>query len=286
MAGARVLQLPIRSVVLALLAGCGRLGFESSPLGMDAALLDPGGPGGADATGPGDDAAICDPGAAASHDEDGDGVPDATDNCPGLANADQADGDGDGVGDACDAEPASARQHLLKFSSFLTEDPDYGLTPGLSFVCDAVRVSDGAQQTLGTGISFADADLWFRVRLTSRLASSPRKVSIVIPGNDQLRDYGQLYEEDSGFAQVTHYDGSTYTNLANANLASGIHTGDVVLHLQIRTSPANAAFNASWSSETYSISSSIPNYRGASGYQLQLQNLMADITSVMVIETR
>jgi PKD domain/Thrombospondin type 3 repeat len=35
-------------------------------------------------------------------DADGDGVPDASDNCPAHANADQADADGDGVGDACD----------------------------------------------------------------------------------------------------------------------------------------------------------------------------------------
>ena len=33
---------------------------------------------------------------------DGDGVPDATDNCPGVTNPAQADGDGDGLGDACD----------------------------------------------------------------------------------------------------------------------------------------------------------------------------------------
>ena len=32
---------------------------------------------------------------------DGDGVPDAGDNCPGTANADQADTDSDGTGDAC-----------------------------------------------------------------------------------------------------------------------------------------------------------------------------------------
>jgi len=34
--------------------------------------------------------------------DDGDGIPDEEDNCPSVANADQADDDGDGVGDACD----------------------------------------------------------------------------------------------------------------------------------------------------------------------------------------
>jgi hypothetical protein len=36
-------------------------------------------------------------------DTDGDGVPDADDNCPAVANADQANADGDGLGNACDA---------------------------------------------------------------------------------------------------------------------------------------------------------------------------------------
>jgi hypothetical protein len=35
-------------------------------------------------------------------DRDGDGVPDSTDNCPNVANANQADGDGDGLGTVCD----------------------------------------------------------------------------------------------------------------------------------------------------------------------------------------
>ena len=38
-------------------------------------------------------------------DADGDGIPDSGDNCPGIANQDQADTDGDRVGNACDACP-------------------------------------------------------------------------------------------------------------------------------------------------------------------------------------
>ena len=40
--------------------------------------------------------------AAASADIDADGIAEAADNCPGLANGDQADFDSDGTGDACD----------------------------------------------------------------------------------------------------------------------------------------------------------------------------------------
>ncbi|HKO36023.1 MAG TPA: thrombospondin type 3 repeat-containing protein [Pyrinomonadaceae bacterium] len=37
-------------------------------------------------------------------DDDNDGVPDGSDNCPFVANADQADADGDGIGNVCDVQ--------------------------------------------------------------------------------------------------------------------------------------------------------------------------------------
>ncbi len=40
-------------------------------------------------------------------DSDSDGVPDATDNCPLIANPTQSDADGDGIGDACDSTPGN-----------------------------------------------------------------------------------------------------------------------------------------------------------------------------------
>jgi len=41
-------------------------------------------------------------------DADGDGIVNSADNCPNVANADQADADSDGVGDVCDNCPANA----------------------------------------------------------------------------------------------------------------------------------------------------------------------------------
>lgn len=40
-----------------------------------------------------------------TNDKDCDTIPDSSDNCPDVANTDQADKDGDGVGDVCDANP-------------------------------------------------------------------------------------------------------------------------------------------------------------------------------------
>ena len=44
------------------------------------------------------------PASAAPGDADGDGVPDASDNCTLVANADQFDADNDGYGNACDGD--------------------------------------------------------------------------------------------------------------------------------------------------------------------------------------
>ncbi len=68
-------------------------------------------------------------------DSDGDGVADASDNCPNVANADQADSDGDGVGDACEtpvencAEETTANYYHKTagraYSSGSVLSPDY-----------------------------------------------------------------------------------------------------------------------------------------------------------------
>ncbi|MFO0828557.1 MAG: thrombospondin type 3 repeat-containing protein [Phycisphaerales bacterium] len=85
---------------------------------------------------------ICGP----NPDSDFDGIPDATDNCPYLANPSQADLDGDGVGDPCDNCP--------EVSNPLQTDTD---NDGVGDVCDICPVQANPDQADGDGDGIGDA---------------------------------------------------------------------------------------------------------------------------------
>lgn len=67
---------------------------------------------------PGPDAREC-----GTLDEDSDGIPDACDTCPGMADPTQPDDDGDGVGNACDPNPTVANA-IVRFDGFDDADAD------------------------------------------------------------------------------------------------------------------------------------------------------------------
>jgi hypothetical protein len=77
-------------------------------------------------------------------DTDGDGVADADDNCPEVANSDQADTDGDEVGDACDPDSDGDGDLNEADNCPLDANPDQadGDGDGLGDVCDPETNTD------------------------------------------------------------------------------------------------------------------------------------------------
>lgn len=80
-------------------------------------------------------------------DGDGDGVPDETDNCPGVENPDQADADDDGFGDACESFCTGACPGDENSEVCRCEDVSSNTTLADGFV---FRVSDNASAAIET----------------------------------------------------------------------------------------------------------------------------------------
>ena len=105
-------------------------------------------------------------GDACDIDDDNDGVPDAEDNCPLTANADQADADNDGIGDVCD------------------NDADNDGVPNGTDLCPDTPLNDVVDVTGCTVFSLAATN--FQIRTIGESCSSSNDGSITIEAQANL----------------------------------------------------------------------------------------------------
>jgi hypothetical protein len=111
------------------LGACGRMGFDPIATGDGGAT-----PGDTPRDTAGDTSmSKCE---ETGHDEDADGIDDACDQCPHVADPTQPDADGDGVGDACDPSGATS-ERIVFFDPFTSPAP----------LAAWVDISGGATQT-------------------------------------------------------------------------------------------------------------------------------------------
>lgn len=200
--------------------------------------------------------------ALAGHDDDGDGIDDAIDVCPHIADAAQADADGDRVGDACDPNPAVATESIVVFDPFVALRGDWrnsgDVTPtfdGTDLVADA---RGGVLRLARDVIPAADVfelggTLGARGTMQEQLA-----VSLLEAAPSVAHYYCELY--DSGmpkFALSYSIDNVTFPQIDQTPAVGPFENAPFMVRMT-NVPPADAICVTSWPTTAPSVGGTVP----------------------------
>jgi hypothetical protein len=264
----------VRSLLI-LLAGCGRIAFDRTAPVRDAPL---------DTVRD----SLADS-AAFAHDEDGDGIPDATDRCPFIADPTQLDSDGDGVGDACDPAPNEPKQHLLAFTGFLPGDTAIEVAGEPSTqLADAIHYEgiDGNSGILHFAAPPPSVDVWIGLDVTG-LATGSHQLAMLVQDSPQAAYfYGEVIDNPTTSVQIQSYDGAgNYATLDSHPLATTFPLGAMTAHLATRAGTAPSYTLSVDAPSPVTATDTTPGYVGAANLVVVLAGLTVDVRYMAIIES-
>lgn len=255
------------------IAACGRVDFAAR------------GDGGAH----GDSVPFC--AAAVGHDEDGDGIDDACDVCPHLADPAQVDSDGDGVGDACDPEPTNPRQHIALFASMQpTNNPFTPNTLGGAWtqLADSYAYDGGGYGGLTADAQSTNSVLVMGFAITGETNGPNVQHQLEICPKDNSTSFTQVGFNATGTANVPdavigYFDGNTYAQYIPVPTASGIHPGQLTITGTYLVG-TSVTLDGGWPGEPYHVAlSPFANYSGGLHIQLDSNNVAFAVDWVILI---
>jgi probable HAF family extracellular repeat protein len=148
-------------------------------------------------------------------DDDQDGVPNASDNCPSVANPSQADSDRDHIGDACDPDPNDGPRG----------DQDGDGVPNRRDNCLHVANSD-QRDSDGNGVGDVCEPTYYLVDLGSTeaaaLNATARVVGAVSPSNHVQLDSRPVVWESGMVRETGLPEGSTWGFATGVNAAGHV----------------------------------------------------------------
>jgi len=208
------------------------------------------------------------------HDEDGDGVDDACDGCPHIADPTQPDLDGDGVDDACDPHPTIPGDVIAYFDPFDRLDPSWHVQGSAVVVGDSIEVA-GLGQSWGLSRMVPTAnDIYVVGAHVNAPGSGPSQLSLQVgPGGTNPSAYFCELYDDTMLLSLQYtwtYDGATFGHGTMADLPGALANGDAVLAIQ--QDGATVTCTSTWKAIASTAFGGVPSGIAADELYLDVNN--------------